>query len=253
MIKQSIVLSTVLLVAACGKSGGGSQAVPKTLAETSPAELQASEDADVRQLRKLLTEERPNVALALFVGEALSREQRALVAESMAELDLKSLQSLISDMIETNRVVRARYLYHGHPYQNSPAFLYKTIGHQGLETGGNFGFKAQLTLGVIRYVRSKALDQIVETYDARSKALAKELAPKFAAELLKSNPAKASELEQLVARNVDPEVIKQKISDALLQIAPVAEMLGESNLSRGDKGVLFGTGVLAGGVYFLVK
>lgn len=254
MKKTALLIATALLAAACGNSGGSSSSSSqKSLLDASPSELEASESVEVRELRKLLTQDRPNVALARFIGDALSREQRTLVADSLADLDLKSIQRLIDDMVTTNRAVRARYLYHGHPYQNSPAFLYKTLSHQGVASEESFGFRAQLTLGVISYVRSKALDQIVEAYNSRSTDLAENLAPKLAAEIQKRSPEKAQEIERLIALNYDPEAVKAKISEAMLQVAMITEVLGESNLSSGDKGVLFGTGILAGGVYALVK
>lgn len=254
MKKSALLLASLLLATACGRDGGpGSNSAEKSLLETAPAELPSEESAEVRELRKLLTQDRPNVALARFIGDALTREERALLADSMADLDLKSIQVLIDDMVTANRAVRSRYLYHGHAYQNSPTFLYKTISHQGASNDEAFGFKAQLTLGVMSYVRSKTLDRIVETYNNRSKELATDVAPKLAAEIQKKSPEKAREIERLVALNYEPDEVKKKISEAMLQVAMVTEVLGESNLSSGDKGVVFGTGVLAGGIYLLVK
>lgn len=75
----------------------------------------------------------------------------------------------------------------------------------------------------------------------------------MAAVLLEAAPAEAKSIEQMFRDNVQPEIVKKKIADVLSKLEVVTSALDGADLSQSEKYALLSTGVLAGGVYQLVK
>lgn len=129
----------------------------------------------------------------------------------------------------------------------------KTLGADQKVNESSFSLKTQVSIGVSSYIRSKALDEIIQSYAKRSEELSRDLTKEMATRLAISHPEEARSIEQMFQDNVRPELIKERISKALLKLDVVVSSLDDVDLSRSEKHALVSTGVLAGGIYHLIK
>lgn len=210
-------------------------------------------DTDFTALEDLLKSERPNIALAQFIGEALGRNESAKLKIALEDISAQEIRSLLSHIQRGNALTRERYLYHGKSYANNTHLLRRVLIDESLIDGDNLSLRTQVALGVSNYLRSKALDEIIDSYDRQAAKLAQDLIPLLAHEFMKERPSIAQQIEKDISSGVDPKIIKEKITAGLLGLEVLSRTLRDANLSKADKHVLLGGGVLAGGLYLAVR
>lgn len=221
-----------------------------------PAEgskLDASVAADFTALNDLLRAERPNIAVAQFIGEALGRQTNESLVTALESVSAEDIRQLLEQIQRGNLLTRQRYLYHGRDYANNRDLLGRVAVDANQIDGRTHSLRLQVALGVSTYLRSKALDEIISSYDKQAARLAGELLRPLSAELMLKNPALAKEIEKDVAEGISAEVVKEKITQGLSALETVTRTLRDANLSRGDKNVMLGSGILAGGIYLAVR
>lgn len=242
-------LSAVLLITACSKTVTETKYVQ--VPSASPVSLPSTK-SDIDSLRMLLSSKAPNLALAELLSKSVAREHQEEIKKLFAELSPKEAEAIIKKVEEDNNNIRKNYLYRGQVYKDNTKLIKSSLLNPELLQDHHFSFETQIRNTAFAYMKSKALDEIISTYDKRANELAYELANDIAMDIGESYPSVAKQIESGVSSSSKEEVIQM-----IQKAKPVAEKIDQyfrsSKLSEGDQYMVAISGIIAGSVYMQVK
>lgn len=246
-----LVLSALMAVTACSKTVTETKYVPVSQAPGSASSLNSSR-SDIDSLRMLLKSKSPNLALAELLSKSVAREHQAEIKQMFAELSPDEARAIIEKVDKDNQSIRKNYLYRGQVYKDNPQLIKSSLLNPELFHDQQFSFETQIRNTAFAYMKSKALDEIISTYDKRANELAIELANDIAIDIGESYPSVAKQIETGMNSSSKEEVIQM-----IQKAKPVAEKIDQyfrsSKLSEGDQYVVAISGIIAGSVYMQVK
>ncbi|WP_408096858.1 hypothetical protein ACJVC5_17605 [Peredibacter sp. HCB2-198] len=252
MKKTSIILSTALLVSACSKTVKEVTQVQEKSSQSEVSNKTRPEPAkDVSILRELLNSKAPNLALAELLAKSVVKEHREELKAMITELSEEEAEQIIKSLDTSNNTIRENYLYHGQKYYNGKKLESSLILDGQSLKNHPFSLETQLKISTISYLKSKALDNILEAYNKRSEKLAIELAQDIAFEIGSKHPD--------VARQIENEMNgpKDKVIEAIRKATPVAKKIDQyfrtSELNENEQYVTLLGGLIAGAIYVQVK
>ncbi|MFP5384661.1 MAG: hypothetical protein ACLGHN_01185 [Bacteriovoracia bacterium] len=250
MKKLSLLLATTILMSACSKTVeevSNSNPTQKT-----EAIRQEKLNKDLDALKRLLSSEAPNLALAEILIKSLSEEYKPEVAKLVSQLTPHEAEAIINQVKADNRSIYNSMMFKHQRYQDDEALLKNSLMDPDLFMGHPFSFENQLKVSTFAYLKSKALDNIISTYDKRASELADQLAESIAIEIGKSYPVDATKIEDSIQNTS-----KERAIEVIKNIQPVVEKLDNhfknSKLSESEQYTVVIAGIIAGGIYAKVK
>lgn len=252
MKKTSIILSTALLVSACSKTVKEvTQVQEKSSKSEVSSQVQPTPAKDVNALRELLNSKAPNLALAELLAKSVVKEHREELKAMITELSAEEAEQIIKSVDASNDTIRENYLYHGQKYYNGKKLESSLILDGQSLKDHPFSLETQLKISTISYLKSKALDDILEAYNKRSEKLAIELAQDIAFEIGSKHPDVARQIE------TDMNGPKDKVVESIRKATPVAKKIDQyfktSELNENEQYVTLLGGLIAGAIYVQVK
>lgn len=253
-----ILLSALIAVTACTKTETEVRYVPEASPKASPMVMNGSR-TDVEALRSLLNSKAPNLALAELLSKSVAREHRQEIKALFADLSVEETKAIILKVQEDNKSIRSNYLFHGQVYKDNRDLLKNSLVNTSFLTnepysieGQPFSIENQLKVSAFSYLKNKALDEIISTYDKRAQELADELANDIAIEIGENHPDLARQIESGVKSSSQEEVIKM-IQKAKPIVEKIDTYFRASNLNENEQYVVTISGIIAGTVYMQVK
>ncbi len=207
------------------------------------------QDQDIQEFERLFKSERPNIAFAQFIARSLKDKSSSSLGDLSEMLTEEEIQRIIQTTRNENKAIRKYYLYHNNEYQNDHILRSDRLD---MSEVSDFSFHDHLVYNTFQYLQHRTLENISNTYQAQITKLESELIPTIAKKILTEAPQDAQEIEQLVSAGKTKEAI-DKIQDSILKLESISRILGDSNLSSGDKIVLASGGALAFGIYQQLK
>lgn len=128
-MKGHLVLLLTLILSSCGDKVTQVHNHYNSLGESSQSNQLSGSD-DLKALEKLLSEKRPNLALAQLIADAIGKGSEKDISKFLEGISTIEVQELVENIRQENLSVRRRYLYHGKSYENNGSFLMKTLGAQ---------------------------------------------------------------------------------------------------------------------------
>ena len=207
-----------------------------------------TETSQAHLVEDILRQERPNVSFAKLIARSLGQDKLSI--EELSELfSREEVQFLLAQTKESNNLVNAYFRFRQKGYSSDRMMTGNTISTDYAST---FSFEEQLSYNAFNYLRSKSLDAIITSYTRESERLLGSLVPIVVSELLSEAPQTVKEIEGSLSTENAEAVIK-RIHDSINGLEKVSRILGESNLSRGDKAALAASAALAAAIYSQVK
>lgn len=251
MKKTSIILSTALLVSACSKTVKEVTHVQEKASVDPVSQIQPAPAKDVSALRELLNSKAPNLALAELLAKSVVKEHRDELRAMITELSPEEAEQIIKSVDAANDTIRENYLYHGQKYYNGKKLETSLILDSKSLQDHPFSLETQLKISTISYLKSKALDDILAAYNARSEKLAIELAQDIAFEIGTNHPEIARQIENEMGGN------REKVIETIRKAMPVAKKIDQyfktSELNENEQYVTLLGGLIAGAIYTQVK
>ena len=180
-----LILSACLLATSCSKT------VEKIIERPTPTgtalEIDKKSKGNIEDIRTLLNSETPNLALAQFLLKTLSPEDRKLLAELVTGLSREDVNEILNQVQRQNEYLRQRYLHNGLNFiSDDIPQNYFLIDSPELSVSMNF--EDMLAVSTISYLKSQALDDIINNFNTRAASLTKELTSEILADLKVSDP-----------------------------------------------------------------
>jgi hypothetical protein len=244
-----LALTALLAVTACSKTVTETKYIPAPSAN--PVSINPSK-SDIDSLRMLLSSKAPNLALAELLSRSVAREHQAEIRRLFADLSPAEANAIISRVETDNKNIRKNYLYRGQVYKDNFDLINSSLINPENFKDHNFSVETQLRNTAFAYIKSKALDEIISTYDKRANELAIELANDIAMDIGQSYKEDARKIEEGVKNSSKEEMI-QMISKAKPVVEKIDQYFRSSKLNENEQYVVTITGIIAGSVYMQVK
>jgi hypothetical protein len=168
----------------------------------------------------------------------------------MLSLSPVEVSFILSEAQKENSTIGDWYLYYGNPYRSNSYLIDNSILHNDTQTSGIMSFQNKVKLTTFTYIKDKALEEIVKTYEERASVLAKEMALEVAIDLAHST--EAADLEKSVLQDEMASAI-EKIKNAQPFIEKLNDYFKDSNLNSNEQYTVVASGILASAVYMQIK
>lgn len=242
----SLALTGTLLLGACSKTIKEvhyDNQTPKTNPVVAGA-IQRNNDLEL--LRSLVNSKTPNLALAEVLARSMAVDHQAEFKAMVEQIDPIIAEEIIKSVDKQNDNIRKQFLYHGQRYQNNPEFLNNVVNK---EFAVNMpSVTDQLRISVFGYVKSKALNDIVDSYQKKATEHTNDIALDIAYEIGTTNPTLARKIEAAQQAGNQEEIFEliSKSGDVLKKID---HYFKTSELNEKEQYALLVTGLVAGGIY----
>jgi ribosome-associated toxin RatA of RatAB toxin-antitoxin module len=246
MKNLSLLLTASILLSACSKTVKEVNYVNEKGNPLNQSSTLSAKPDDLKLLRQLIDSKAPNLALAELLVKSMPMDQRDEVRSLLSDLSPEEASTLIETIEKDNRAVRNFYLYHEKNYGKE--LLNKSIYTDNEFQTTTYSIKDQLKLSVFTYVKNKALNNILSTYQKRANEISQELAQDIAIEIAESSPIEAKEIENSVRTDSQEEAIA-KIAKAKVVLEKVDQYFKASYLNENEQYLVAIGAVLAGALY----
>lgn len=249
MKKLPLLLSLAVLSTACSKEVKNyyTQEAPST----DKIEI-AEEKNNADLVRKILESNAPNIALADLVARALPENEKKMAKELIYNLAPEEISDILTRVGKDHKSIRNFYFFKGQKYQTNEDFILNSLVNPDQLVSLPISIEDQVRISAFTYIKDKALEQIIETYESRVKVLAKDIALILASDIAAEDPEKAKEIEKLVKDGKREQAIKI-INSARPFVEKMDRYFKTSNLSENEQYAVVGAGIVAGAVYAAVK
>lgn len=244
----SIMLAAAILSSACSKTIKEINSGNKP--ETNPESVTAS-TREREILKKLLSSQTPNVALAEVLAHSIPKEHRDEIKEVVKSLTEDEAKAIVSKVLEDSEKIRNSFLFHNQRYQDNSGLIENSLVNPKRLADAQFSSENMLKTSVFTYLKDKTLDQIVTTYEKRASELSRELAQQIALELGKENPEIGAMIDREHKEGLDRFIQALQKSEPFLR--KVDTYFKNSTLNVNEQGMVVMSGVVAGAMYVLVK
>jgi len=243
----SLLLTGTLVLSACSKTVKEIHGVPVAdkKSETTPL---VNPSVEVDAIKKIMSSHAPNIALAEMLAKTVPSERKEEVRALVSTLSANEVEKIIAQMKRQNDNIRRDALFHGQLYEEMPFIVNGlknelTIYSSSLET--------QLKVSVFSYMKNKALDDIIATYDKNARELTNELSEDIAFEIAQ-NKALADKITK-ETKEASKEKVLKTIKESQEFIKKVDTYFKTSDLNQNEQYSLLIVGAIAGGIYMKVK
>ena len=201
----SFLLATVFLTTACSKSGGSNSS---SNISTSNSKQRFVSNDYLEDWQNILRNKSSIQTLETLASE-VSSQNREAVLELLKDFSEEEIKEIFNDFKENELRLRNAYLYRDADWSNNQTFLNKTILINSDLVISNIDTPSdRILLSVTAKAKDKLLNEIIDTYSKRMAELSEELAPIFAAEILKKKPYLVSQIEQDIQDGNKDKAIK---------------------------------------------
>lgn len=207
---------------------------------------------DIEQIKKVLTEHAPNIALAELLAKTVSSESRKEMTALISKLNDEEARSLVRDVVVDYNNIRNQFLFPGKRYQNNKVFFQNSLLAPDEQSDAQFASDNMLKISVFTYIKNKALNDVIETYEKNATSLGKEIATQIAGELAASSPASAKKIDEAYKTMSKEDFIK-----TLESMKPYMEKIDtyfkNSKLNHNEQYTVLMGGAVAGSLYLAIK
>lgn len=249
MKKIALLMSVAILGSACSKTVKEIKTIKN---ENSNDLIQPKEQSDILALRTLLQSDVPNLALAELLARSISKEHQAELKSLIKDLSPEEASQIISKVQKDNNLVRNNYLFHGQTYGESSKFKSSVLMDEESLRAHPFSAENQLMISTMAYIKNKALNDIIETYNAQAESLANELSLSVAKEIALKHANVAKEIEEAMSTRSYEEVVKI-IKDSKPVVEKIDIYFKTSELKENEQYLVILSGIIAGGIYVQIK
>lgn len=257
MKNLTLSLSTLILLMACSKPGVDKATIiireraPLTSSEINSLTTADTQLREIEAFKLLLKTKSPNFALAEFIGSALGKKQRTELAHVLEEVSGDDINQLIEAIERSNKEIRKNYLYHLKNYKDNKNITENALakGEQSRESA--FSFRNQMTVSAFSYMRSKALDEVVQSYEREASKVSLEVTQGIAMKMV-SHPVESAEIENAV-KTLDFEKAKKIISKNLRKAEVLNYRFNQAELGTEERYIALATETIARNIYYLIK
>ncbi|HXH75726.1 MAG TPA: hypothetical protein VNJ08_12205 [Bacteriovoracaceae bacterium] len=243
----TLILSAAILVTSCSKKSGTHANLPVM------ESIKVGIDPEIAAINKLLLSDSPNLALAELLARTLNAKDRADVKELISTLTVQEAEAIIASVAKENTLIRDHFLFHSEDYQNDRSSWLKQSLISPDDTQARFlSLEDELRVTVFGYIKSKALEDLVATYENRAASLAQELAGPVAADIAANFPGEAASIEKSIASGDKASAI-DRLKTVLPRLKTVDELFSKKGLTENEQYAVVLSGIMAGSVYMLVK
>jgi hypothetical protein len=247
MKKISILLTGTLILSACSKTVKEIHEAPakENMTEATPLVNSLS---DIDAIKKIMTSQAPNIALAELLAKTVSKGQKEEVRKLIASLSPIEVEKIIAQVKKQNDNIRRDALYHGQFYEEMPFIANGLKNELSINSAS---LETQLKVSVFSYMKNKALDEIITSYDKKARELTKELSEDIAFEIAQ-NRALADKITKETKEASEEKVLKT-IKESKEFISKVDTYFKTSDLNQKEQYSVLIVGAIAGGIYMKVK
>lgn len=238
------VIAFTVLVSSCSKT-------VKEIHTTSsmPNTLKSDDNSKINLLNDLLNSKAPNLALADLLSRTLGENRRESIYSIVGELTSEEARRIISRLQKKNEMIKNSYLFHGENYQQNDALVKSSL--LNLNEGHKFQLADQLKVATFNYLKSKHLEEIILAFDKRASELSNDLAVDLAIEIGEGS-SEIANIEKLIRDGNQEEAIKA-IEKTKEFMTKADEYFKKSNLNENEQYAVVASGIIALGIYELVK
>lgn len=241
-----LALTGTLLLGACSKTVKEVH-YENQVSKNNPAlAWENQRNNDLELLRSLVNSKTPNLALAEVLARSMAINHQAEFKAMVEQIDPEVAEEIIKSVAKQNDSIRKQFLYHGQRYQNNQELLNNVVNK---EFAINMpSVTDQLRISVFGYVKSKALNEIVDSYQKKAIEHTNHIALEIAYEIGTSNPTLAKKIENAQQAGNQEEIFEliSKSGDVLKKIDYYFKT---SQLKEKEQYAVLVTGLVAGGIY----
>lgn len=247
----NLLMVSVFVISACSKT------ITTTESTSLPYPLlagpqNASEENRIDLAKKILNSKAPNLALAQLLTKSLNPSEKAQTKVLVESLEAEEIQIIIEQVKKDQESIKSFYLFHKNNYQGNTSFINRAILNPNQIVSSPLSFEDQIQLSVFAYLKNKALDEIVHTYDKKASELVRDLAKQVAAEMYQEDEAQTKMLENSI--RFESEVIaKDRILKSKPFIKKADKLFRDSNLNENEQYAVVASGALAFAIYTQVR
>lgn len=255
-MKNKFITSTIIIASlgltACTKNYSTTQIIDGQFSNSTE---KLNTTNSINAFTKLIISDDKNLALAEILAAPLANENKEVVKNLVKDLSAEEIKNILNDAQNENSILKQLFLFRGNSSLSGNDLFKQSILQDffGLEKNKLNTEQVQLTAATFNYLKSKSLNEIMESYnnilDESTKAVAKDVI----VDVAEKNPELAKKLETEVINTESLEAFLCKIKKSKEFVDKIDQTFAGSDLNIKEELVTLGTVAVGTLIYNEIK